>query len=107
MCPRQSVAITLPTLRALIEYHDAHPTEKDLADLADLAIRDWLVRQRGPLGYFWKSMSPNQFATASLGTVRNAWEAIFVQIPGERDWKRATGLRYLAEMQKRKAGQRG
>lgn len=134
MCPRQSVAITLPTLRALLEYHDAHPTEKDLADLADLAIRDWLVRQRGPLGYFWKgvllpdgsrlcisslqrsfyatvvgdelifegqSMSPNQFATACLGTVRNAWEAIFVQIPGDRDWKRATRLRYMAEMARR------
>ncbi|WP_374585604.1 hypothetical protein [Pseudoduganella sp.] len=57
--------------------------------------------------YEGQSMSPNQFATASLGTVRNAWEAIFVQIPGERDWKRATGLRYPAEMQKRKPEQRG
>lgn len=45
MCPRQSVAVTLPTLRALLEYHDAHPTEKDLADLA---IRDWPVHRRIP-----------------------------------------------------------
>lgn len=130
------MAITLPTLGTLLAYHVAHPTENDLADLA---IRDWLVRQRGPLGYFWKgvllpdgsrlrisslqrayfatvvgdeliyegqSMSPNQFSTACLITVRNAWEAIFVQLPGEQDWKRATRLRYLAEMQVSKLGQR-
>ncbi|WP_154668265.1 hypothetical protein [Pseudoduganella violaceinigra] len=45
------------------------------------------------------SVSPNQFATASLGTVRNAWEAIYVQLPGERDWKPAVRLRYAAAAQ--------
>lgn len=135
MCPRVSLAINLATLRALLDYHSESESELDLADLADLAIREWLVRQRGPQGYLWKtvllpdgsrlrissrerafyatvvgdelvfegqSMSPNQFATASLGTVRNAWQAIYVQLPGERDWKRATRLRYAAEMEARK-----
>lgn len=140
MFSRHSLAITLPTLRALLDYQAAHAPDNDPADLAEQAIRDWLVRQRGTLGYCWKavllpdgsrlrisslqrayyatvvgdeliyegqSMSPNQFATACLGTVRNAWEAIFVQIPGERDWKRATRLRHLAEIQASKLGQRG
>ena len=52
------------------------------------------------------SMSPNQFVKASLGRVRNAWEAIYVQMPGERQWKNATRLRYEAAAQARRLQQR-
>lgn len=145
MSARMSVAISLGTLRELLEYQAEQRSEIDPADLADLAIREWLVRQRdpskrlGPNGYQWKtvflpegarlrissqhcahfativgdeliyedtSMSPNQFARASLGTVRNAWEAIFVQLPGERDWKRATRLRFAAAAQAQRVANR-
>jgi hypothetical protein len=139
MSKHVSVAVTLPTLRALLEYQAEHASEEDFSDLLDRAIREWLARHRGPQGYLWKtvmlpdgsrlrissrhrthyativgdeliyegvSMSPNQFATASLGTVRNAWEAILVQLPGERDWKPATRLRYAAEAQARRIANR-
>lgn len=115
MCPPVSLAVSLSTLRALLDFHAEHASDVALTELADRAIGEWLVRQRGPQGYLWKSvllpdgsrlrisslqrtyyativgdqllvegvsMSPNQFATASLGTVRNAWEAIYVQLPG-------------------------
>ncbi len=52
------------------------------------------------------SMSPNQFATASLGTVRNAWQAIMVQLPGDTVWKPATRLRYSAEAEARRKAYR-
>ena len=52
------------------------------------------------------SMSPNQFVKAALGQVRNAWEAIYVQMPGERQWKHATRLRYEAAAQARRAQNR-
>lgn len=51
-------------------------------------------------------MSPNQFVKAALGQVRNAWEAIYVQMPGERQWKHATRLRYEAAAQARRAQNR-
>ena len=51
----------------------------------------------GELIYEGMSMSPNQFARASLGTVRNAWKAILVQLPGERSWTPASRLRYSVE----------
>lgn len=139
MCPRMTIALTLPTLRALLDYHAEQGSDLDPADLADLAIRDWLTRQRCPSGYWWKtvllpdgtrlrisslhrtyyaaivgaelvydghSMSPNQFASACLGTARNAWEAIYAQLPGERDWKQATRLRHAAAAQARRAANR-
>lgn len=145
MGARMSLAISLPTLRALLDYCDEQGNELDPADLADVAIREWLewkrdpVKRPGPNGYQWKtvflpegarlrissqhcvhfatvvgdeliydnaSMSPNQFARASLGTVRNAWEAIFVQLPGERDWKRATRLRFAAAAQAQRIANR-
>lgn len=56
----------------------------------------------GELIYNELSMSPNQFASASLGMVRNAWEAIYVQFPGETDWKPAVRLRYAAAAQARR-----
>lgn len=145
MGSRMSVEISLSTLRELLAYHAEHGNDLDPADMADVAIREWLQRQRdptkcpGPNGYRWKtvflpegsrlrissqhcahfativgdelvyenlSMSPNQFARASLGMVRNAWEAIFVQLPGEKDWKRATRLRFAAAAQAQRLANR-
>jgi hypothetical protein len=139
MCPQVSVAVTLPTLRALLDYHAEHASDMELADLADRAIREWLLRQRGPQGYRWKdvllpdgsrlrisslqrthyatvvgdelvyegvSMSPNQFASASLGVVRNAWEAVYVQLPGASDWVAAKRLRHAAQAQARRRANR-
>ena len=60
----------------------------------------------GELIYEGVSMSPNQFARASLGTVRNAWEAILVQLPGECNWTPATRLRYSAEADARRKAYR-
>jgi hypothetical protein len=60
----------------------------------------------GELIYEGVSMSPNQFARASLGTVRNAWEAILVQLPGERNWTPASRLRYFAEAEARRKANR-
>lgn len=52
------------------------------------------------------SMSPNQLARASLGTVRNAWEAIQIQLPGELNWTAANRLRYSAEAEARRKAYR-
>jgi hypothetical protein len=129
---RASLAISLPTMRALLDYQAEHACDIDPAELADRAIREWLHRQHipaTPAGYFWKtvflpdgtrlrisscagahyaevvcgeliygtqSLSPNQFVTASLGNVGNAWKVIFVQLPGDTDWTPALRLRYAA-----------
>jgi len=132
-----SVPLSLSALRNLLEYQSKQGGGLDLADLVDIAICEWLERQRdpsehAPKGYMWKSvflpdgarlrissqrcvhhativgdeliynslsMSPNQFAKASLGTVRNAWEVIYVQLPAENEWKPAARLRYAAAAQ--------
>lgn len=60
MAPNLSIAISASTLRALLEFQSEQESEVDPAGLADLAIRDWLQRQRelakpaGQRGYFWK-----------------------------------------------------
>lgn len=46
--------------------------------------------------------SPNQFVTASLGNVGNAWNLIYVQLPGESDWTQARRLRYEIEAHARR-----
>jgi len=143
MSQRLSVSISLPTLLELLAYRAEQDSEADPSDLADVAIREWLQRQRAatkphrPPGYLWKTvllpdgarlrifsrqcahyadivgneliyneqtMSPNQFALASLGSVRNAWEAIQVQLPGELEWRSAARLRYAAAAQARRHG---
>lgn len=38
-------------------------------------------------------LSPNQFAQQAIGSVRNAWSAIYIQMPGERAWTQAQRLR--------------
>lgn len=55
------VEVPLPTLRALLDYQAEHATGYQLAELADLAIREWLQRQQAktkpvaPAGYRWKN----------------------------------------------------
>ena len=61
MSPHFSIAISLPTLQALLAYHASHGDAADPSQLADLAIRNWLQRQqeqasRGQHGYWWKSL---------------------------------------------------
>jgi len=135
MCSRVSLEVTLPTLRALLDYLAEQAADIDLAELAELAIRDWLQHQRAATrptssqGYLWKTvflpegtrlriatrgnvyyaevmgdelihdtrrLTPNQFATACLGNIGNAWKAIHVQLPGENDWTQASRLRFAA-----------
>jgi len=56
------IAVSPPTLRALLDFHSEQNGEIDPADLADLAICEWLQRQReqtrppGQRGYFWKAL---------------------------------------------------
>jgi len=135
MSDRVSVEIDLQTLRALLDYQSKQASDRSLAELANVAILEWLQRQHAsnrpvnPMGYFWKSVflpdgtrlrisssfgkhyadvvcgeliydsqpvSPNQFVTASLGNVGNAWKVIFVQLPGDSDWTPAIRLRHAA-----------
>ena len=35
-------------------------------------------------------VSPNQFATAFAGSVRNAWHDLTLRLPGEKNWKHAS-----------------
>ncbi|MGW8390612.1 hypothetical protein [Pseudoduganella sp. HUAS MS19] len=136
MNTRVILEVSLPTLRALLDYHAEQATGIALADLADMAIGEWLQRQRAankpvdPSGLFWKTiflpngtrlricsragphfaqvvcgelvyqerpLSPNQFVTASLGNVGNAWKVIHVQLPGDCDWTPALRLRHAAK----------
>lgn len=61
MLPTICIALSAPTLRALLEYQGEH-SGIDPATVADLAIRDWLERQRelakptSQRGYRWKSL---------------------------------------------------
>ncbi|WP_374580178.1 hypothetical protein [Pseudoduganella sp.] len=48
-------------------------------------------------------MSPNQFAQHAIGTVHNAWSAIYIQMPGERTWTQAQRLRRALQEQERLA----
>ncbi|MGW8394877.1 hypothetical protein [Pseudoduganella sp. HUAS MS19] len=62
MTPNLCIAISAPTLRALLDFQSEHDHEVDPAALADLAIRNWLHHQRelakpsGQRGYFWKKL---------------------------------------------------
>ncbi|KRC00592.1 hypothetical protein [Duganella sp. Root198D2] len=135
MTSRVTLEVSLPTLHALLDYHSEQAADHTLTDLADIAIREWLQRQRAaskPMelaGFFWKTVflpdgallricsrdgphyaevvcgeliyegravSPNQFVTASLGNVGNAWKVIYVQLPGDGDWTPATRMRHAA-----------
>ncbi|HEY0587471.1 MAG TPA: hypothetical protein VGD52_15145 [Pseudoduganella sp.] len=141
MTPSLSIAISAHTLRALLEFQSDFDKEADPADLADLAIRDWLHQQRelakpaGQRGYFWKKLflpdgtrlrvsnhmitryaavvgddlvfetlltSPNRFAQMTLGSARNAWEVVYIQMPGQREWKLALRLRQELEADERR-----
>ena len=56
------VEVPLSTLRALLDFQAEHAAGYPLAELADLAIRDWLQRQQvktkpvAPAGYRWKTI---------------------------------------------------
>ncbi|WP_426165752.1 hypothetical protein [Pseudoduganella sp. R-34] len=145
MTPNLCIAISAPTLRALLDFQSEHDQEADPADLADQVIRNWLHYQRelaktvGQRGYFWKKLflpdgtrlrvsnhmttryaavvgddlvyesmtiSPNRFAQMTLGSARNAWEVVYVQMPGQREWKLALRLRYALEADERRAANR-
>lgn len=142
MTPNLCIAVSASTLRAMLDFQSEHDNEIDPADLADLAIRDWLHQQRelakpaGQRGYFWKKLflpdgtrlrvsnhmttryaavvgddlvyeamttSPNRFAQMTLGSARNAWEVVYIQMPGQREWKLALRLRYALEADARRA----
>ena len=61
MLPTLCIALSAPTLRLLLEFQGQHG-DADPAALADLAIREWLERQRAlpkaqqQRGYHWKSV---------------------------------------------------
>ena len=40
--------------------------------------------------YQGRPVSPNQFATAFAGSVRNAWHDLTLRLPGEKNWKPAS-----------------
>jgi len=135
MSYRATLEVSLHTLRALLDYQAERANNLALAELADLAILEWLQRKNaavGPLdlkGFYWKTVflpdgtklrisssrgkhyadvvcgeliyegevvSPNQFVTASLRNVGNAWKVIYVQLPGDTDWTPALRLRHAA-----------
>lgn len=48
-------------------------------------------------------MSPNQFAQQAIGTVHNAWNSIYIQMPGERAWTQAQRLRRALQEEERLA----
>ncbi|XLZ72360.1 hypothetical protein ABT364_10475 [Massilia sp. SR12] len=50
----------------------------------------------GDIIYDSLCVSPNQFVTASLGNAGNAWQLVYVQLPGDSDWTQAQRLRYAA-----------
>ncbi len=139
------IAISSKTLRALLEYQEEQECAFDPASLAELAICDWLERQRelakpkGQRGYFWKKLflpdgtrlrvsnhrmtryaaivgdnlvyesmttSPNRFVQSTLGPARNAWNVVYVQMPGEHEWKMAFRLRVEQEAEARRNAKR-
>lgn len=141
MEPNVCIAISSKMLRAMLDYQEEQQCEFDPASLAELAICDWLERQRelakpqGKRGYFWKklflpdgtrlrvsnhsttryaaivgddlvyesmTMSPNQFVQSTLGSARNAWNVVYVQMPGQREWKMAFRLRCAQEAEARR-----
>jgi len=112
MTPNLCIAVSAPTLRALLDFHSEHSNEIDLADLADLAIRDRLrvsnhmiTRYAAVVGddlvHETMMMSPNRFAQMTLGSARNAWEVVYIQMPGQREWKQALRLRCALEADER------
>ncbi|MTW12427.1 hypothetical protein GM658_17605 [Pseudoduganella eburnea] len=56
------IAISSKTLRAMLDFQEEQECEFNPADLAELAICEWLERQRklakpqGQRGYFWKKL---------------------------------------------------
>ncbi len=62
MTYRATLEVSLPTLRALLDYQAERAGDLSLADLADIAILEWLQRHRTfnrplePKGYFWKTV---------------------------------------------------
>lgn len=43
--------------------------------------------------YRGQSTTPNQFAADVAGTARNAWEVLWLRLPGQRYWKNARFIR--------------
>lgn len=43
--------------------------------------------------YQGHSVSPHEFTALVTGTVRNAWNDIWIRRPGEREWTRAADFR--------------
>jgi len=107
MSYRATLEVSLATLRALLDYQAERANNLALADLADLADGTKLRISSssgkhyadvvcGELIYEGAVVSPNQFVTASLHNVGNAWKVICVQLPGDTDWTPALRLRHAA-----------
>ncbi|KQZ40912.1 hypothetical protein [Duganella sp. Root1480D1] len=58
------------------------------------------------LVYEGMTVSPNRFAQMTLGSARNAWEVVYVQLPGQREWKLALHLRRALEANERQKAKR-
>lgn len=62
MSNRVTMEVSPSTLRALLNYQAEQESELEVAEMADLAIRDWLQRQQvssrqgGQAGYLWKTV---------------------------------------------------
>jgi len=52
------------------------------------------------------TMSPNRFVQSTLGSARNAWNVVYVQMPGTREWKMAFRLRCEQEAEARRNANR-
>lgn len=58
------------------------------------------------LVYESMTTSPNRFVQSTLGPTRNAWNVVYVQMPGEREWKMAFRLRVAQETEARRDANR-
>lgn len=51
--------------------------------------QEYAIVEGDHIMYKGRSVSPNQFASGQADSVRNAWQDIYIRMPGEKNWKRA------------------
>ncbi|WP_254503955.1 hypothetical protein [Duganella vulcania] len=52
--------------------------------------QEYAIVEGDHIMYKGRSVSPNQFASGHADSVRNAWQDIYIRMPGEKNWKRAS-----------------
>ncbi len=94
MSTRVTLEVSLSTLHVFLE--DRIPAGWDRLRICSRQGPHNAEVVCGELIHESHSVSPNQFVTASLGNVGNAWKVIHVQLPGDSDWTPAFRLRHAA-----------